>query len=488
MNQKLKNAARAGYALLVCAMLCVPGTVLVLHSHNSDADETENAENRVLAEFPQLHLEDGSLNKEVTTQFESWFSEHFGLRGNLVTAYSDLTRKLFGVSTEKDVIIGTDDWLYYTPSVPDATGVRTLSDTEIRHMVHNLSLVNSYAASKGTKLFFAPAPNKASIYPEHLPKRYLHTGEKNNLDAFCEELSKTDIAICDWRSGLRNAAAQPNAYQLYHKTDTHWNGDGAMLGYQMLMQSAGLDDLGFPQADRTETTDWEGDLWTMLSPSRKNPDQNAVYAVPQTYETRGRMRSIDDLMIQTDCAGREGTLLMFRDSFGRSLIPLLAERFASCCFYRASAVPVDSLEAAPADFLVYELVERNLEQLIKYAPRMPAPPAELPTEPQPIADLSPMQISMKSDPVYLHCCGLFDSQYSQTETVWVRLCSADTQQTFEAFRCCEPDILGLDKHCANGFSLYIPLASVPENAKIQVITQTSDGLVLLGESQVDTGT
>lgn len=488
MNQKIKNAARVGYALLVCAVLCVPGTVLAMHSRNSDPAETENAENRVLAEFPPLHLEDGSLNKDVTMQFEAWFSEHFGLRSNLVTAYGDLTRKLFGVSAEKDVIIGSDDWLYYTPSVPDATGVQTLSDTEIRLMVHNLELVNRYAAAKDTKLIFAPAPNKASIYPEHLPKRYLHTGEKNNLDAFCEEIRKTDITLCDWRSGLRNAAAQTDARQLYHKTDTHWNGDGAMLGYQMLMQSAGLDDLGFSQAARTETTDWEGDLWTMLSPSRKNPDQNAVYAIPQTYETRGHMRSIDDLMIQTDCAGREGTLLMFRDSFGRALIPLLAERFASCSFYRASAVPVDQLESAPTDFLVYELVERNLEQLIKYAPRMPAPAAELPTEPQPIADLTQLRLSTNRDPVYLHCCGLFDKQFSEAESVYVRLCGADTQQCFEAFRCCEPDILGLDTHCANGFSLYIPLGSVPENAKIQVIAKSSEGYVLLGETQAEAGT
>ncbi|MCR4761027.1 MAG: hypothetical protein K5705_12335 [Oscillospiraceae bacterium] len=486
MNQKIKNTARIGYALLVCAVLCAPVSVLAIQSINPDTDETGNAENRVLAEFPSLHLEDGSLNKDITTQFEAWFSEHFGLRGNLVTAYGDLTRNVFSVSTEKDVIIGSDDWLYYTPTIPDATGVRKLSDTEIRHMVHNLELVNSYAASKGTRLIFAPAPNKASIYPEYLPKRYLHTGEKNNLDAFCEELGKTGITLCDWRSGLRDAAVQPGARQLYHKTDTHWNGDGAMLGYQMLMQSAGLDDLGFAQTERTETADWEGDLWKMLSPSRKNPDQNAVYAVPQTYKTRDRMRSIDDLTIQTDCAERDGSLLMFRDSFGRALIPLLAERFASCSFYRASAVPVDQLENEHADFLVYELVERNLEQLIKYAPRMPAPAAELPAEPQPVADISPLQVSMKKDPVYLHCCGLYDPQFSDSEAVFVRLCGADNQQTFEAFRCCEPDILELDTHCANGFSLYIPLAAVPENARIQVIGKTADGFVLLGEAQVET--
>ena len=54
------------------------------------------------------------------------------------------------------------------------------------------------------------------------------------------------MTVCDWRGVLRKQAAH-GPYQLYHKLDTHWNGDGAMLGYQTLMQTLGIDDFGFAE-------------------------------------------------------------------------------------------------------------------------------------------------------------------------------------------------------------------------------------------------
>ena len=446
MNEKLKNTARILYSALILAVLAVPATVLAVNEHRGGDSETETvtAENRVLAEKPCLHHEDGSLNKNYTADFDAWFSDRFGLRTQLVTAYGKLTSKLFHVSSEKDVIIGNDGWLYYTPTIPDATGVRTLSDTEIRHSAHNLQLMRDYAANHGAKLVFAPAPNKASIYPEHLPARYLQTGSGNNLDALTAALRQADVTVCDWRAALRDAAGDR---QLYHKLDTHWNGDGAMLGYQTLMQTLGLDDLGFADTARTETCDWDGDLWDMLSPAQKNPDQNAVYAVPQTYHTVGRMRSIDDLSIKTACENGTGSLLMFRDSFGRALIPLLGERFASCSFQRGNAIPLDLLETEPADYVVYELVERNLERLLTYAPMMPAPAVEI-SAAEPVPDAEPLLLKADADGKYTHVYGLFDAAYSNADAVYLTVGG----QTFEAFLCCEKEALELEQHQANGFS------------------------------------
>lgn len=452
MKDKLKNAVRMLYSAAICCVLAVPSAVLIRNElRDTETDpETVTAENRVLADKPKLRTEEGTLNKDFTMQYESWFSDRFGLRTELVTAYGKLTSGLFGVSSEQDVIIGKNGWLYYTPTIPDATGVRTLDDNEIRHCVRNLLLMRDYAAEKGAKFVFAAAPNKASIYPENLPARYLHTGSENNLDALCAALSQTDLTVCDWRTVLRNAAASGDRL-LYHKLDTHWNGDGAMLGYQTLMQSLALADRGYGDAPRTETCDWDGDLWNMLSPAVQNPDQNAVYDIPQTYHTVGRMRSIDDLLIQTACDSGEGSLLMFRDSFGRALIPLLAERFASCSFQRANAVPMNMLESSPADCVVFELVERNLVRLLTYAPVMPAPAAESPAaEPAPNAE--PLRLESEPAGAYVHVYGLFDAAYEHADAVRLTV----NGQTYEAFLCCEQELLELEQHQANGFSAYLP--------------------------------
>lgn len=466
MNEKVKNAFRILYTAAILGILAVPAAALaVRESRGGDAAaETGavNTENRVLAAKPVLHQEDGSLNRDYPAEFDAWFSDSFGLRTQLVTAYSKLSGSIFGVSAEKDVIIGKDGWLYYTPTVPDATGVRTLSDTEIRHIVYNMQMMQDYCASHGAKLIFAAAPNKASIYPEHLPARYLQTGSQNNLDALHDALAQTDLTVCDWRNALRSSR---NDRLLYHKTDTHWNGDGAMLGYQTLMQTLGLDDLGFANTARTETCDWDGDLWNMISPAEKKPDANAVYAVPQTYRTVGRMRSIDDLSIETTCENGSGSLLMFRDSFGRALIPLLAERFAACSFQRGNAVPLDLLEIQPADYVVYELVERNLNRLLTYAPQMPAPAAEIPAA---IPAEHPETLRLESEPngQYLHIYGLFDEAYENADAVYVTL----NGQSYQAFLCCEQEALELEQHQANGFSCYVPAALAADTVQITVQT------------------
>ena len=454
MNEKMKNTFRILYTAAILGILAVPAAALaVRESRGGDAAEEPGvitAENRVLAEKPSLRTEEGTLNKNYLPEFDAWFSDSFGLRTQLVTAYSKLTGSIFGVSSEKDVIIGKDGWLYYTPTIPDATGVRTLNDLEMKHIVHNLQMMQTYAESHGSAFIFASAPNKASVYPAQLPGRYLHTGQQNNLDALYEALSGTGITLCDWRTALREAAAAEDR-PLYHKTDTHWNGDCAMLGYQTLMQTLGLDDFGFADSARTETCDWDGDLWDMLSPGKKQPDMNAVYDVPQTYRTIGRMRTIDDLSIRTACENGSGSLLMFRDSFGRALIPLLAERFASCTFRRANAVPLDLLETAHYDYVVYELVERNLGHLLIHAPQMPAPEAQLP-DAEPAADQDALCTGAQVNGMYLQVYGLFGTEYSDADAVYV----TTNGRTYEAFLCCEQEALELEAHQPNGFSCYLP--------------------------------
>ena len=479
MSEKRKNAARIVYVLAVCGVLSVPSVRLAVQEFQkdeADAEETVTAENRVLAEKPALKTEDGVWNRDFPMQYEAWFSDRFGLRTELVTAYGKLTSTLFGVSAEKNVIIGKDDWLFFTPTIPDATGVRTLDDTEIRHIVHNLQMMQKYADGYGAKLVFAAAPNKASIYPEQLPGRYLKTGEKNNLDVLYEALAQTGLAVCDWRSALRDAKSGDRL--LYHKLDTHWNGDGAMLGYQTLMQTLGMDDGGFPQSARTETCDWDGDLWEMLSPAQKNPDRNAVYAVPQTYRYVGRMQTVDDMMIRTSCENGSGTLLMFRDSFGRALIPLLGERFSACTFIRANAVPLDMLAVQPADYVVYELVERNLDHLLIHAPQMPAPAAEIPQS-EPANSAEPVLLSSEENGQYLHVYGLFDPAYAEADAVYLSV----NGQTYEAFLCCEQEALALAQHQANGFSCYLP-AEIPAGSTVQITVQMNGQFIQVGDAQI----
>ena len=68
---------------------------------------------------------------------------------------------------------------------------------------------------------------------------------------------------------------------------------------------------------------------------------------------------------------------MFRDSFGNTLYPFLADSFGQAVFSRSMPYQMSLLEESGADTVVVELVERNLNYLAKYAPIFPAPLREL---------------------------------------------------------------------------------------------------------------
>ncbi|HAG13367.1 MAG TPA: hypothetical protein DCG49_05835 [Ruminococcus sp.] len=459
----MKHAKSIVFVVLVSLILAAPTACLLLPQfRNAD---TSASENRTLTAFPAFKNEDGTRNSDFLSQAETWFSEHFAFRTELVGLYSSLTRHLFATSSEPDVIIGKDDWLYYAETVSDVTGVRTLDDTEIKHMAHSLAMIQKYCEENGAAFLFAPAPNKGSIYPEYLPARYMHSGKENNLDALYEALQSNGVFVCDWRAVLQEGKAQR---QLYHKLDTHWNGDGAMLAYQALMDAANLDDLGFADYPRSETNDWNGDLWGMLAPDQENPDANAVYAVPQTYQTVGRMRSIDDITINTVCPTQTGSLLMFRDSFGRALIPLLSERFAACTYSRATDVPLQNIAQIHTDLVVYELVERNLRNLLIYAPVMPAPQCETPIISDPQGDAEAFLMQSANDGTYLHCYGYYDPAFAENDAIICTFSDGNTQQSYEAFPCFESEKLETEQPEGNGFSLRVPLTALPQQGTLTV--------------------
>ena len=435
--------------------------------------QNKRSENRELTAFPSWQTEDGDWNTGFFDQFGNWFSEHFAFRSLMVTAYGDLTREVLSTSSEKDVIVGNEGWLYYTPTVNDITCVRTMSDIDIRHMTKVLQMMQDFATQHNAKFIFACAPNKGSIYPQYLPARYLLTEGENNLDLLHNALQEAGVEYCDLRSVLRSEAEKQDQL-LYHKLDTHWNNDGAMLGYQALMQSAGLDDHGYGQCSRLEADDWNGDLWKMLSPDQENPDHNAYYALPDTHKPVGRYRGEDDLTITMQCENGENSLLMFRDSFCRALLPMLSERFANSVFIRSEHVPIERITREQTDLVIYELVERNLKDLICAAPMMPAPEVSVEGKAANAPDATPVLLNTVPDAGYIHFYGTYDHRLADGNAVYCTVEDSATGEshTYEAFPCYESELEGEGE---NGFSFYLPAELAPQNGSLSVLIQR-DGL------------
>lgn len=328
-------------------------------------ERQETGGNEVLAAPPVLRDAEGKLNTDYLTGLSDYVEDGYFLRQNLVTAWSALNQRILRTSIADNVLLGRDGWLYFGDTLDDYTGRDTLSDREIAAAARNLALVSEYCEKQGAAFLFTIAPNKNSLYPQHMPDLPVFSGRKN-ADALASALAEEGVAYYDLFAALR---AQEET--LYFTQDSHWNSKGAALAADGINAALGRQSDYFAGPFQPEDIHLS-DLYAMLYPTGTWRETDWRYAGELAFAYETPMRSENDLNIRT-AGGGTGSLLMFRDSFGILLYPYLADSFASAQFSRATAYRLDQIEAREADCVVVELVERNIRYLLENVPVMPAP-------------------------------------------------------------------------------------------------------------------
>lgn len=324
---------------------------------------SQAAANEVLASRPVL-LGGNGLNFHYLSDLSDYIGDRFAFRQELVSANAALTASMLGESPAASIVLGRDGWLYYADTLDDYMGGSVMSDRELFRAARTLALAREYAESQGARFLFTIAPNKNTLYPSHMPERYPAARQPGNRALLAPLLARQGVPYCDLYAVLSREAGP-----VYYKTDSHWDGYGSALACDAIVKA-----LGGTSALASEPFTLEGhrgDLYEMLYPAGTELEQGRVLARPRTFSYTGAFRAADDLSIQTKSEGEMGSLLMFRDSFGNLLHADLAESFSRAVFLRTSAMRLDLLDGA--ETVIFELVERNLPQLLTSAPVMPAP-------------------------------------------------------------------------------------------------------------------
>lgn len=338
--------------------------------------ESEAAANEVLSPKPVLTQADGSLNLEVMSDAADYFADHFAFRQELITADSALKAAVFHTSSQDQVALGRDGWLFYAETLDDYTGADCLTERQAYAIGRSLALARNYVESKGASFLFTVAPNKISLYPEYAQDG-LVPGEittakqvKNALTA--EQVPYADLFI----------AFQEQEEVLYHKLDSHWTYRGATLAHDVLLDCLGLSGDAFSKEGTYQPTH-QGDLYQMLYPASPVLDNQWQFTeeLDFTYDTP--IRDVDDLRIQTSSDGTLGNLLMFRDSFGNTLHSLMAEDFSHALFSRAQPYNLGMMDEISANYVIVEIVERNLPLLSQISFIFPAPEVDFTESVQP---------------------------------------------------------------------------------------------------------
>lgn len=335
--------------LLLCLSLLSSVGMLFFHE--------EAAANEILSSAPKAFSVNGAFNIDVLDETEGYISDHFALRQLYARAWAKLNAVLFHTSVEEQVVLGKDGWLFFEKTLDDYRGIG-LSDEELSQIAKKLSDMQSELESQGKTFIFTIAPNKNSLYPQYMPKYIQNDAESSNAARLKAFLDAEGVRYVDLFEAFRSQS-EP----LYYATDSHWTDRGAALAADRLLSAAGIRGDFFTEQFAAGERHL-GDLYDMLYPGSKANEDSSVIAEGFSFENLNEPKGGNAITIRTEQAAAEGKLFCWRDSFGISLYPYLAESFGEAVFSRATDYDLTSADVQSSDVVILEIVERNIPRLL----------------------------------------------------------------------------------------------------------------------------
>lgn len=226
--------ARMVFVVTFLLMITVP-----LLTTNFRKNTVSEAENRILAQFPERYHEDGTRNREFNEEFERWFNDNVGLRSHMVVTNARMQYYLFRVlANNSDMYLGPEGEFNYATAemLTDYRHLNLKSEEALDSLAEGFQYANDYLREKGIQMYYFQCWDKHSVYPEYFPDTVLQYGEKSKTDQIVETLkNRTDVCVISPKERLTE---EKENYETYSKwgDSTHWTQRGAYIGYTMLME------------------------------------------------------------------------------------------------------------------------------------------------------------------------------------------------------------------------------------------------------------
>jgi hypothetical protein len=324
-----------------------------------------------------------------------------------------------------------------------------MTEREMTDCVTTLKLIDRYCKENGIKFYFVTAANKNSLYGENMPYWYKKSDKPGNRELLGAKIREAGINYID----LYDTFAKENRV-LYHKTDSHWNNEGAALAARTIHEATGQMYVErYNKAPYKVKKDFKGDLAAMMYPAAVPPEEEIYYDGGFGFDYEGKVESNFDNKIKT-LGALGNNLMMYRDSFGSSLLPFMAESYTNALFSRSLTVQVRDIKSIKANVLIIEKAERFLPQLAGNPPKLPA--TEIKGNPAGVKEFKDASVKMSSANGYTTITGtLKDGTYSDNTKIYVSVGG----HWYEAYPFRENG-----KEC---FRLYIE--EIPEGTEIKVV-------------------
>ena len=330
-------------------------------------------ENRPTAPWPAPELA-----RQFPPAFERAFGDRFGGRDLLIRLHHASLVKLFGVSGMASVLPGRNGWFYWLGEDTRSLdryyrGVAPFSQREVDATVAELIRRRAWLAARGIAYVVTVAPEKFTIYPEYLPVWAAKSGQPTPYDRIAAALRADGrVAFIDLRPALLAAKVRG---QIYYRTDSHWNYDGAVVGYEAIMRAVERELP--PGRLATVAPPWRppyvpgvdvftGDLGILLGLKGWIREDGIPPPSQRATDPAGRCaKRVDDRKspgFEVYACDRPGLprALLYRDSMADALIPMLAENFSRLVVVAERRLDPALIERERPDVLIEELVERML--------------------------------------------------------------------------------------------------------------------------------
>ncbi|MCR4789361.1 MAG: hypothetical protein K5888_12330 [Lachnospiraceae bacterium] len=339
----------------------------------ADLFDSENHEKRQLAERPSFSLESyGTFSEDYT----AYFNDNMQFRNALIALHTLVDHYVMGSEDSGFVAIGSDDMLFYTKKedgdpIANYKGTDLYPEEELDAFVENCRSLDETMKAEGREFVIMLIPNKERIFSEKMPKKFGAPAEKYRIkqvyEALCE---KTDIRVIYAYDELMKAKEELDV-DIWYKTDTHWNNVGGYVGAKIL-----LDELGVPFPDITDerlriydTEEISGDLAMMLNQGNSGKYVDKVYGV-EGYDDHGLETVNYDwggaIIYHAENADPR-RIYVIRDSFCTAMADYIGSQFDDTCLRHYNTYTGEDLESWNPDIVVYEVVERGLDELMTFS-------------------------------------------------------------------------------------------------------------------------
>lgn len=313
------------------------GGLSLLTFTGKEREFSEN-ENRYLAKMPGISWE--SIKKgEFQDGFEEYIKDQIVFRDQWITVETAIQKACLNTDIG-GAYVGKNGY-DFEKITPD--------DVDQKQVDKNVKAINNffdYACEKvgEDNLYFVLVPTSGLVNSEKLPKNAILFDQNAYMDDIFQQIG-SHVSF-----DVRELFDQHKDTQLYYKTDHHWTTEGAFLAYQYWQERTGKNPTANSASDLTTVTkSFRGSLYSKILDYDSAYDEIKVlkntldteYTVIADGEDIGGIYQQDKLsekdkyayfmggnygeaVIHNEEAKDKGNLLLIKDSFANTMIPMLS--------------------------------------------------------------------------------------------------------------------------------------------------------------------